>query len=102
MAKRQTIYRIETAGGQRIVLRDSPGSVHIEDGNGNAITLSPSGMAITAAASVTINASVVRISAGMITVDAGMTKFSGVVQCDTLVSNAVVSASYTPGIGNQQ
>ena len=33
-------------------------------------------------------------------VDAGMSKFSGVVQCDTLISNSVISASYTPGAGN--
>jgi hypothetical protein len=29
-----------------------------------------------------------------------MSKFSGVVQCDTLISNSVISASYTPGAGN--
>ncbi len=40
------------------------------------------------------------ISAGMVSVDAGMSRFSGVVQCDTLITNAVVSASYTPGAGN--
>jgi hypothetical protein len=31
---------------------------------------------------------------------AGMSKFSGVVQCDTLVTNSVVASSYTPGAGN--
>ena len=40
------------------------------------------------------------MSAGMVTVDAGMSKFSGVVQCDTLITNSVVSSSYTPGAGN--
>ena len=29
-----------------------------------------------------------------------MSKFSGAVQCDTLLSNSVVSASYNPGAGN--
>ena len=33
-------------------------------------------------------------------VDAGMSKFSGVVKCDTLITNSVVAASYTPGAGN--
>jgi hypothetical protein len=33
-------------------------------------------------------------------VNAGMSKFSGVVQCDTLIANSVVSTSYTPGAGN--
>ena len=36
----------------------------------------------------------------MITVNAGMSKFSGVVQCDTIIANSVVGASYTPGAGN--
>ena len=40
------------------------------------------------------------LAAGMVQVDAGLSKFSGVVQCDTLISNAVVSSSYTPGAGN--
>ena len=33
-------------------------------------------------------------------IDAAMSQFSGVVRCDTLISNSVVSASYTPGAGN--
>ena len=36
----------------------------------------------------------------VVTVNAGMAKFSGVVQCDTLMSNSVISASYSPGAGN--
>ena len=36
----------------------------------------------------------------LITVNAGMSKFSGVVQCDTLIANSVAAASYTPGAGN--
>ena len=62
--------------------------------------LETSGITITASAKVKVNASTVEVSAGMVSVNAGMSKFSGVVQCDTLVSNAVVSASYTPGAGN--
>ena len=36
----------------------------------------------------------------MVTVDAGMSKFSGVVQADTVIANTVISAAYTPGAGN--
>jgi hypothetical protein len=74
--------------------------VEIEDSNGNSVKLETSGITITASAKVTINASQVAVSAGMVTVDAGMSKFSGVVQCDTMISNSVISASYTPGAGN--
>jgi uncharacterized protein involved in type VI secretion and phage assembly len=91
---------IETSGGQRIMLQDGPGSVRVEDGNGNSITLASSGVTINSSAKVTVNASAVDVNAGMIAVTAGMSRFSGVVQCDTLISNSVVSASYTPGAGN--
>ena len=40
------------------------------------------------------------VHAAFVTVDAGMSRFSGVVQCDTLITNSVVSSSYTPGAGN--
>jgi hypothetical protein len=49
---------------------------------------------------VKVSASQVSISTGMLTVDAGMSKFSGVVKADTVITNSVVSASYTPGAGN--
>jgi uncharacterized protein involved in type VI secretion and phage assembly len=93
-------FILETPGGQKLTLKDGPGAVEIVDSNGNSIKLETSGITITASAKVTINASQVAVSAGMVTVDAGMSKFSGVVQCDTLISNSVVSASYTPGAGN--
>jgi len=32
----------------------------------------------------------------MVTVDAGMSKFSGVVQADTVIANSIIGASYTP------
>ena len=91
---------LETPGGQRITLQDGPGQVEIRDSNGNSITLSTSGVSVVAAAKVTVHASTVEVSAGMVTVNAGMSKFSGVVQCDTLISNMVVSAAYSPGAGN--
>lgn len=91
---------LETPGGQKITMKDGPGAVEIVDSNGNSMKLETAGITITAAAKVTINASQVAVSAGMVTVDAGMSKFSGVVQCDTLISNTVISATYTPGAGN--
>ncbi len=91
---------LETPGGQKITLKDGPGSVEVADSNGNSIKMEAAGITITASAKVTVNASQLAISAGMVTVDAGMSKFSGVVQADTVISNSVVSASYTPGAGN--
>ncbi|HEU4691171.1 MAG TPA: phage baseplate assembly protein V [Vicinamibacterales bacterium] len=91
---------IETPGGQRVTLQDGTGSVRIEDGNGNAITLDASGVTIRASAKVTVNSAAVDVNASAVTVNTGMAKFSGVVQCDTLISNSVISASYSPGAGN--
>ena len=91
---------METPGGQKFTMKDGPGSVEIVDSNGNSVKLETSGITVNASAKVTINASQVAISAGMVTVDAGMSKFSGVVQADTVISNSVISASYTPGAGN--
>lgn len=91
---------LETPGGRRVTLDDGASSVTVEDGNGNSATLEPGGVSIDSAATVTVNASTVEVSAGMLTVNAGMSKFSGVVQADTVLTNSVVSASYTPGAGN--
>lgn len=91
---------LETPGGQKVTLKDGPGSVVVEDSNGNSVKLEASGVTITAAAKVTVSANLVEVSASMVTVSAAMSKFSGVVQCDTLLSNSVISASYTPGAGN--
>jgi len=93
-------FILETPGGQKVTLKDGPGSVRIEDGNGNSIRLESAGITVTAAAKVTVNASTVEISAGMVTVNAGMSRFSGVVQADTVITNNVVSQTYTPGAGN--
>jgi uncharacterized protein involved in type VI secretion and phage assembly len=91
---------LETPGGQKVTLKDGPGTVEVVDSNGNSLKLEPAGITLNASAKVTVNASMLAISAGMVTVDAGMSKFSGVVQADTVISNSVVSASYTPGAGN--
>lgn len=92
--------RLETPGGQSMTLKDGPGVVEVVDSNGNSIKLESSGITVTSSAKVTVNASTVEVSAGMVTVNAGMSKFSGVVQADTVITNSVVSASYTPGAGN--
>ena len=92
---------LETPAGQKLTLKDGPGAVEIVDANGNSIKLEAAGITIQAAAKVSITAGApVEISASMLTVNAGMSKFSGVVQADTVITNSVVSASYTPGAGN--
>ena len=96
----QETLKLETPGGQKVTLKDGPGSLTLEDSNGNSIKLESAGITIQAAAKVTVQAAKVDVSAGMVTVDAAMSKFSGVVKCDVLISNSVISTSYTPGAGN--
>jgi uncharacterized protein involved in type VI secretion and phage assembly len=91
---------LETPGGQKVTLKDGPGSIEIVDSNANSIKLEASGITINASAKVNVNATQVAVSAGMVTVDAAMSKFSGTIKCDTMISNSVISASYTPGAGN--
>ena len=81
----------EPPTASRIALRDT---------NGNGITLEPAGVTITAAAKVSLAGASVEISVGGLTVSAGMSRFSGVVQADTVITNSVVASSYTPGAGN--
>ncbi len=93
--------RIETPLGQTVELDDSgSGSVEVRDASGNSVRLESSGLTITGASTVTVNASSVSVSAGSVSVKAGTSTFSGVVKCDMLITNSVVSASYTPGAGN--
>jgi uncharacterized protein involved in type VI secretion and phage assembly len=94
---------VETQGGHKLTLDDaSGGTVTLTHTNGVTLKMDAAGnVEITANTKVTINAPAqLSVSAGMVQVDAGMSRFSGVVQCDTLITNAVISSSYTPGAGN--
>jgi type 1 fimbria pilin len=91
---------LETPGGQRITLQDGPGSIEVRDSNGNTITLEAAGVTVQTGSKVTVQATTVEVNAAMVTVNAAMSKFSGVVQADTVISNSVISASYSPGAGN--
>jgi len=96
----QETLTLETPAGQSVTLADGPGQITLQDSNGNSVQMQASGITVTASAKVTVNASTVAISAGMVTVSAGMSTFSGVVQADTVITNSIIAASYTPGAGN--
>ncbi len=96
----QETVTIETPGGQTFTLQDGPGTVTISDSNGNSLTMESAGMTLRTAGKLTIEASTINVTAGMVSVDAGMSKFSGVAKADTVITNAVISSSYTPGAGN--
>jgi phage baseplate assembly protein V len=93
---------VETPGGARVTLSDAPGdaAVTIEDRNGNTTILAGGGVTVRTGSKLTIEASQIEVTAALVQVNAALSKFSGIVQCDTLITNSVVSASYTPGAGN--
>lgn len=84
---------ITTAGGHKVVLDDNGHTITITHSGGCSVTLTDTDVVVRANAQV-------RVTAPMITVDSPMSKFSGVVKCDTLIAQSVMSASYTPGAGN--
>src|SRR4029453_11258954 len=67
---------LETPGGQKITLKDGPGSIEVRDSNGNSIKLESAGFTATPASKLAISASTIEVTAGMVTVNAGMSKFS--------------------------
>lgn len=96
----QESLTLETPGGQSFELKDGPGVVEIRDSNGNSVQMNGVGITVNASAVVKLNASFVEIKAPAVHVDSGLTIFSGIVHADSVITNSVISASYTPGAGN--
>ncbi len=94
---------IKTNGGHTFTLDDAAGgTVTLAHSNGATIKIDAAGnIEITANVKVKINAPAgLDVTAAMVTVNAAMSSFSGIVKADTVITNSVVSASYTPGAGN--
>jgi|SRR5215468_7768834 len=91
---------LKTPAGQTVTLRDGPGSIELQDSNGNDVKLDASGVTITTGSTVSVIASDVEVQAPSVTVTTPLAIFSGVVQANSFVTSSVVSASYTPGMGN--
>lgn len=91
---------LQTPGGQRVELRDGQAGCTLEDSNGNRVVLEAAGITVQTSGTLRISASTVDVSAGSVAVNSGISTFSGVAKSDTVITNSVVSASYTPGAGN--
>lgn len=91
---------LETPGGQRVVLHDAPPTIEVQDASGNSIKLEAAGITITTAAKLTIEATAFELTAPQVTVNGAMSQVAGVLKTDTVITNAVVSTSYSPGAGN--
>jgi uncharacterized protein involved in type VI secretion and phage assembly len=93
-SKNAAMVTVSMQSGHQLVLDDAAQSVSLTHSNGCKIEMNAAGtITVTANATVDVTASVVNLKAPMV-------KCDGVVQCETLITNAVISASYTPGAGN--
>ncbi len=90
---------MRTRSGYRISINESDNEIKVELG-AQSITLSSSEISLRSSGALNIDAATVNVSAGMVQVDAGMSRFSGVVQADTIIATSVVGTTYTPGAGN--
>ncbi|MFM7549180.1 MAG: phage baseplate assembly protein V [Cyanobacteriota bacterium] len=91
---------LETPGGASATLTDAGGGKVEIRAAGNTITIDSGGVAIQAAAKVSVQASQVEVTAGQVTVNAATSSFSGLLRCDVLQATTVIAATYTPGAGN--
>ena len=80
--------------GHSLVLDDGAQEVKLAHANGCMIKMNAAGQV-----TVTAN-STVEVTASAVNVHAATAIFDGLIQCETLITNSVVSASYTPGAGN--
>lgn len=92
---------VETPEGCSLVLDDDAGgSVVVRDPQGCEVRIEGGTVTLRSTDRVVVHTPIVEVEAAMVEVNAPMTRFSGVVQCDTLIANSVIGASYTPGAGN--
>jgi hypothetical protein len=81
------------AGPTPVQREDPPGAPAAPQPAGQSGGSNPGGLA-------TLEGASVRISGGMVDVAAPFVRVAGVLQADTLITNSVISSSYTPGAGN--
>lgn len=91
---------LKTPGGQEIRLEDESGVIEIKNASGGLIKLDGPNLTLQAGGKIVIDAGILEITAGMLTVNAGISRFSGMIQADTVQTNTVIANTYTPGAGN--
>ncbi len=91
---------ITTPNNAKVTLQEGSGGKVKLKGAGSTITLSSGGIKVKTGGEVTVEGSTMSVTAGTLSVDCAFSDFSGIINCDMLVTNSVISSSYTPGAGN--
>ena len=92
--------KFTTPGGVSGELTDAGGGKIEFKAAGTNATINTQGVSVDTPLNVRVQASMVNVSAAQVLVDAPISMFSGTVQAQTVITNSVISASYTPGAGN--
>lgn len=94
----------DTQGAEKVTLSMQNGHQLVMDAGAQEVSLTHSNgclLKMDIAGNVTINANLqVDVTATLINLKAPMVKCDSVVKCGTLITESVVSPSYTPGAGN--
>jgi uncharacterized protein involved in type VI secretion and phage assembly len=85
---------LSTSGGHIVRLDDGAQEIKVQHSNGSIVKINVAGQV-----SITANATV-EITASAVNVHSAAAIFDGLVQCQSLITNAVISPVYTPGAGN--
>jgi hypothetical protein len=94
------LLRIALGRGDELTVEAGAGALRLSTSAGQQFTLQASGAIDASGSELTLRASKIALVASALTVDVAMVGFAGTIQCDTIVANSVVAASYTPGAGN--
>lgn len=92
--------KLTTKSGYHVTIDDSGSGEIVVERGAQSVKLGAAGIDVKTSGSVNVDAATVKIQAATVTVNAALSKFSGVVQADTVIATAVVGTTYTPGAGN--
>lgn len=81
-----------------LLLEDN--SITFASSYGQQVTFTADGEVSISASKISLHANQLNLTTSNLTVDTSLAHVSGVVKCDTLIANSVVSAKYSPGEGN--
>lgn len=91
---------IRLHAARQLVLEGGNQGTVVKDSSGNSLSMGQGSLTLAGAAKIQLQTATLALNAGSLNAAAAMSKFTGVVKCDTLIATTVVASTYTPGAGN--